>query len=324
MDASQRLARSHHGALARRFAAGRARGRRRVSVLPPTPGPGPARAPCAGRNHLHRAAAAPAVSAFGAKRQRAARAPAGCAGLAGQRQLLAQRADAARADLAGAGLGRRPRQPARQAAPQPAGLAGRPVARAAGRRLLAAGRIPGRARATGPAREHHQGQARRRARSPRCLEHPRRRHALLALGSAPAGQAGRQQAGLVHAGRHRGAGRGQPAAGAADRRQARRDGGRFLRRCRRQDAGAGGFDAQHRAPVRLRHVRAPARGAQAPAGAQRAFQRAPGADRPRARRPHQAPVGQDRPRLDRRPVLGLGHAATQSRSEMAAIAQVGG
>jgi formyltetrahydrofolate-dependent phosphoribosylglycinamide formyltransferase len=59
--------------------------------------------------------------------------------------------------------------------------------------------------------------------------------------------------------------------------RARRDGGGLLRRRRRQDAGAGRHDAQHRAPVRLRHLRPPAGRAQAAPGAQRPVQRAPGA-----------------------------------------------
>jgi 16S rRNA C967 or C1407 C5-methylase (RsmB/RsmF family) len=36
--------------------------------------------------------------------------------------------------------------------------------------------------------------------------------------------------------------------------EARRDGGRFLRRCGRQDAGAGRHDAIDRSPVRLRRL----------------------------------------------------------------------
>ena len=43
--------------------------------------------------------------------------------------------------------------------------------------------------------------------------------------------------------------------------------------------------------------------------------------RPRARRPHQAPGGQDRPRAGRRAVLRPGHAAPQSRPEVAPVGQ---
>jgi hypothetical protein len=50
---------------------------------------------------------------------------------------------------------------------------------------------------------------------------------------------------------------------AAGGRQARRDGGRLLRRCRRQDPGAGRGHAQHRAAVCLRRQRPPARRAEA-------------------------------------------------------------
>ena len=64
-------------------------------------------------------------------------------------------------------------------------------------------------------------------------------------------------------------------------------------------------------------------GTEAAAGAQRAVERASGADRPRARRPHQAPDGQDRPRPGRRTVFGARHAAPQPRPEVAAVAAVG-
>ncbi len=52
-------------------------------------------------------------------------------------------------------------------------------------------------------------------------------------------------------GRHRGAGRRLAAAGPAAGRQARRNGGGLLRRCRGQDPGDRRHHAQHRAPVRV-------------------------------------------------------------------------
>ena len=67
----------------------------------------------------------------------------------------------------------------------------------------------------------------------------------------------------------------------------------------------------------------PARRAEAAAGAQRPVQRAPGADRARARRAHQAPGRQDRPRAGRCAVLGPGHAAPQPGPEVAPVAQGG-
>ena len=49
----------------------------------------------------------------------------------------------------------------------------------------------------------------------------------------------------------------------------------------------------------------------------------PGADRARARRAHQAPGRQDRPRAGRCAVLGPGHAAPQPRPEVAPVAEGG-
>ena len=69
--------------------------------------------------------------------------------------------------------------------------------------------------------------------------------------------------------------------------------------------------------------RSPPRGAEAAPGAQRPVQRAPGADRARTRRAHQAPGWQDRPRAGRCAVLGLGHAAAQPGPEVASVAQGG-
>jgi hypothetical protein len=60
--------------------------------------------------------------------------------------------------------------------------------------------------------------------------------------------------------------------------------------------------------------------AEAAAGAQRPVQRAPGADRARARRAHQAAGRQDRPGAGRCALLGPGHAAPQPRSEVAPVA----
>jgi len=68
--------------------------------------------------------------------------------------------------------------------------------------------------------------------------------------------------------------------GHAGRRQARRNGGGLLRRRRWQDTGAGRRHAQHRAPVRLRHIRASLGRAQAPHGTQRLVQRASCSDCP--------------------------------------------
>jgi hypothetical protein len=65
---------------------------------------------------------------------------------------------------------------------------------------------------------------------------------------------------------------------------------------------------------------APAGQPEAAAGAQQAVERASGGDRPRARRPHQAPGRQDRPRDRRRALLRPGHAAPQSGPEVAPVA----
>ena len=66
------------------------------------------------------------------------------------------------------------------------------------------------------------------------------------LGMRVEGKPALHKLALSSEGGDRGAGRGQPAAGAAHRREARRDGGRLLRRRRRQDARARRADAQHR------------------------------------------------------------------------------
>ncbi len=55
----------------------------------------------------------------------------------------------------------------------------------------------------------------------------------------------------------------------------------------------------------------------------RLTQRAPGGDRPRARRAHQAPGGQDRPGARRCALLGAGHAAPQPGPEVAPEPEAG-
>ena len=216
-------------------------------------------------------------------------------------------------------------RPARAPSPQPAGMAGRAAEGATRRRLLAAGREPAAAGAARPARQ------RARPTSGADVQKELQAAGIKAVptpfspwGLRIDGKPALDQARRLRARRHRGAGRGLAAAGAAARRQARRDGGRFLRRRRRQDAGHRRLHAQHRPALRLRHLGAPARRAQAAAGAQQAVERASGRHRPRARRPHQAAGRQDRPRAGRRAVLGPGHAAAQSGPEVAPIAQVGG
>ena len=115
----------------------------------------------------------------------------------------------------------------------------------------------------------------------RCERAARRRHRGAADAVVAARPAHRRQARAAEARgfperRGRGAGRRQPAAGAADRREARRDGGRLLRRRRRQDARARRGDAQHRPPLRVRHLGPPPGRVEAAARAQRAVQRASG------------------------------------------------
>ena len=77
--------------------------------------------------------------------------------------------------------------------------------------------------------------------------HRRGAHAVFADRHSRRRQAVPHEAGSLRARRIRSAGRGQPVAGAARRRAPRRDGGRFLCRSRRQDAGARRADAWHRA-----------------------------------------------------------------------------
>ncbi len=277
----------------------------------------PARARHALRYGLCRVARTPEVRVAGAFGQRLQVAPAGHPGFFGRPRFPQERAERAREGLAG-----RLRQGARgrmagAAPPQPARVAGGRVARAGGRRIRRPGRQPAAARAAGPAHQHPQDQAGRRAGGLAGRGIESHSHGALALGRAPGGQALAGPLARVREWRARGAGRRLAIARTAARCQARRDGGGLLRRRRRQDPGHRRHHAQHRPPLRLRHLGAPARRAQAPPGPQRPVQRAPGGHRARARRAHQAPGRQDRPRAGGRAVFGPGHTAPQPRSEMA-------
>ncbi len=127
-----------------------------------------------------------------------------------------------------------------------------------------------------------------------------------------------------HAWRHRGAGRGLAIAGAAAGCQARRDGGRFLRWRGRQDAGHWRHHAQHRAgcmPSTRRRTGSTRSSRGWRAASCRTFTRRPSAHE-RDDRIKRLAGKIDRVLVDA-PCSGAGHAATQSRPEMAPIAQVG-
>ncbi len=151
--------------------------------------------------------------------------------------------------------------------------------------------------------------------------HRGRADAVLAARLARRRQAGTAKARHLRARPGRSAGRRQPAPGPDHRCEARRDGGRLLRRCRRQDARPRRADAKYRSPVRVRHLRSPACGAEAASGAQRPRQCSPGADRARARRSRQAPGRQGRPCPRRRAVQRHGHAAAPPRPQVAPVSR---
>ena len=79
-----------------------------------------------------------------------------------------------------------------------------------------------------------------------------------ASGLPPTRKVRRSTPSRLSQGRHRNPGRGLTACRAVCRRQARRAGGRSLRRRRRQDAGAGRGDGKPRPDLRDRHRQAPA------------------------------------------------------------------
>ena len=293
----------------------------RFPLLPRAPRVRPARARHAGRNGLHRAAQEAAVRPPVAFRQRAEGAAHGDPRLSRSARFPEERAQRHREALARQLRRRQAGRPAGAPSPQPARMAGGAAQGATGRRVLAAG-----ARACSSRRRSTCGSTRSPTSGPTCRRSwrwPPSRPSPTPFspwGLRIDGKPALDQARRLRARRGRGAGRRLATAGPAARRQARRDGGRFLRRRRRQDAGHRRHDAQHRPALRLRHLGAPARRAQAAAGAQQALERAPRRHRPRARRAHQAPGRQDRPGAGRRALLGPGHPAAQSGPQMAAVA----
>ena len=139
--------------------------------------------------------------------------------------------------------------------------------------ILGAGRQPQCAGAARPARQRPQGQARAGARRAVRGRHRGGADAVFAVGPARGRQAGVAEAGAVRARRGRGAGRGQPVARPAGRCAARADGGRFLRRRRRQDARSRRGDALERPALCAGYLGPSARCAEAPARPQRPVER---------------------------------------------------
>ena len=298
-------------------AAGRRRG---VGLLSPAPRARRARAPHAGRDRLRRAAPAPAVPAPGARRQRRDGAAPGAPGLAGRAALPRAAHDDARTAMAGAWQAVDRVALPGQAAPQPARLAGR---RAAARNSattqfwpLVAGLDA--AGAAGSARQHAEGQARGGAGDAAragidAVPTPYSPWGLRVAGQAGAAQAAGCSRAAMFEVQDEGS---QLLALLIDAKR----GEMVVDFC----AGAGGktlaLGAAMRNTGRLYafDVSGHRLAALKPrAGAQRPVQRAPGADRARARRAHQAPGRQDRPRAGRRAVLGPGHAAPQPGPEVA-------
>ena len=132
-----------------------------------------------------------------------------------------------------------------------------------------------RARAARPARQHAARRARGGAARARRRRHCRRADALFAGRPPRQGPARDQPPSAVPDGRHRGAGRRQPAARLSPCAEAARSRGGFLRRRRRQEPHARRPDAFARPHLCLRRLGGAARPAEAPVEALRPVQYPP-------------------------------------------------